>query len=757
MGLAFYFAPRAQIAYDVVMPKKPRPPKPRSAPPADKRERKGRPPQHREHGAPPAGSHGSKLPDISVLNIHTMSEEGELLAIPANWDPRRKPPHIVVTESGRAQACTVGDRILAKLRRITPNLYQAMIIRVLEADKVETVVGVFVPTGRDGESGIIEPVSRRKKESFMVASGDTMGAQRGELVCGITQPGVPTMGMSFAKITERLGRMDSPKAASLIAASIHQLPSVFSQEALDEAQRAPVPTLTAGRTDLRHIPLVTIDGADARDFDDAVFAEPDGDGFHLLVAIAEVAFYVEENSALDKCAYERGNSVYFPDRVIPMLPERLSNGLCSLMPNEDRFCLAVHIWIDGGGTVKKYEFVRGIMRSRARLTYEQVEQCLRPTEDTSSELPADVQALIANLGKAYSALAHERDKRGALNLNLPEFKIQFDASGNVENIYPRMQLDSHRLIECFMIAANVAAADYLITHRGGGIFRVHEAPSEEKLDDVRTMLKAAGYSLQKGVVTAAHFNRVLRSSENAPDKVMVHTAVLRAQMQAYYSHENVGHFGLGLQKYCHFTSPIRRYSDLLVHRALIALIEGHGKAKRTQHPRGLSTAALHISDTERKAMMAERDAADRYKVSYMARKLGNVFGGVISGLNEYGLFVTLPDTGVTGFVPVRNMGHDFFNYDKRNNRFTGQRSKVEFTLGMPLTIKVVEANTMTGSLIFTPEIPEQSEHEKTHGELRPLRPHHPRPGKKHPPRGQSPNRERPKTGKKPGKFKGKKR
>lgn len=631
-------------------------------------------------------SGADKLPEICVLLITTQTSDGELLAAPLEWKSHKNPPHISVLESGRGKAAALGDRILVKLRSISPNFYQASVIRILENEQPRPVIGVFIPTM---EGGIIEPISRRIKESFMVSSADTNGALHGELVSGETLAGMPSLGMGYAKITQRLGRVDSPRAASLIASAIHALPSVFSTEAIAESEAAPLPVLTADRADLRSVPLVTIDGEDARDFDDAVFAEPDGDGFHIVVAIAEVAFYVKEGGALDKTAFERGNSVYFPDRVIPMLPERLSNGLCSLLPNEDRYCLAVHIWIDSKGTIKKYEFVRGIMRSVARLTYEQVENA------TSHE------SLIKNLYSAYTALAYERDGRGALDLDLPEYKIYFDAEGNVSDIALKTRLESHRLIECFMIAANVAAADFLLKNKAPGIYRVHEAPSEEKLNDLRTLLVMSDYRLQKGAVTARHFNRVLKASADDPRRVMIHTAVLRAQMQAFYSAENLGHFGLGLQKYCHFTSPIRRYSDLMVHRSIVKLLD---KARQQASVnRQLAAIALHISETERRAMLAERDAADRYKVSFMARKIGNAFTGVIGGVNEYGLFVNLNGTGITGFVPVRNLGQDFFMFDKKTSCFRGRSSGRIFSLGAEIMIRVQEANAMTGSLIFALE------------------------------------------------------
>jgi ribonuclease R len=650
-------------------------------------------PKGKRHAGHATGSHG--IPEVTALVITEVTEGGELIGQPLQWDTRRQPPLIIVTESGRSKPVGVGDRVLAKLRKVRPQLYQALVIRALPGATPQAVIGVFVPTTGAQGGGIIEPVSRRHKESYMVAHADMNGAQKGELVSAITLPGVPSMGMQYAKITERLGRLDSPKAASLIASHMHNLPSVFSEASIAESEAAEEPRMEKGREDLRAIPLVTIDGEDARDFDDAVFAGPDGDGWHIIVAIADVAYYVTEGSALDAGAFERGNSVYFPDRVIPMLPERLSNGLCSLRPDEDRYCLAVHLWIDAHGNTKRYKFVRGLMRSRARLTYTVVQHAI----DTG-EYAGEVGALIKNLQGGYRALATERDKRGALNLNLPEYKIVFDDVGNVANIVQRAQMESHRLIESYMIAANVAAADYLIKHRAPGIYRVHEPPSEEKLNDLYQLLKMAGYSLSKGGgVTASHFNRVLKKAEGQPEQQLIHTSVLRSQMQAYYAHENLGHFGLSLQKYCHFTSPIRRYSDLIVHRSLVELIAGQ---KPERNPK-LPEIALHISDTERKAMLAERDASDRYKVAFMSRQIGNTFYGTITGLNEYGLFVTLRDNGVTGFIPVRALPGDFYQYDKKHARFFGARTRRQFILGEEIIIRVEEANAMTGSLLFRPE------------------------------------------------------
>ncbi len=650
------------------------------------------------------------IPEIGVLIITGTSEEGEMLGEPVNWDQKRKAPHIVVTETGRDQEALIGDRVLAKMRKISPQLYQALIIKLLPTEQPKNVLGVFVATA---DGGIIEPISRKQKESFMVSRADMNGALHGELVSGVSQPGVPSMGMSYAKIIERLGKLDTPRAASLIAASIHELPSIFSPATIAESEAAESPTLTPGREDLRNIPLVTIDGEDARDFDDAVFAEADTDsnnpgGWHIIVAIADVAHYVKEGSALDADAFERGNSVYFPDRVIPMLPERLSNGLCSLVPNEDRFCLAVHIWLDAQGNMRRYRFIRGLMRSAARLTYTAVQAAYDANATKEGGAHPLWDSIIAPLYAAYAALAGERDRRGALDLNLPEYKIYFDEAGNVSDISARPRMEANRLIECYMIAANVAAADYLLKNNIPAIYRVHEPPAEEKLEDLQNFLKMSGYSLHVGAgIRAAHFNRVLHASENQPDAHMIHTSILRSQMQAYYSHENLGHFGLSLEKYGHFTSPIRRYADLVVHRALAGAIDGsaqkESKIEQKLRASKLADISLHISDTERRAMLAERDASDRYKVAFMSRHIGESFSGTINSLNEYGLFVSLNNSGITGFIPVRSLPGDFYHFDKRHACFKGQRTKNTYTIGQPLTVTIASANAITGSLIFEPQ------------------------------------------------------
>ena len=658
-----------------------------------KSNQRGGPPKHVKRQN--RSSRGA-LPDVMTLIVAEITDDGELLGTPEEWPGRKQPPVIYVSESRQGPAVGMGDRVLANMRRVGAHEYKAHVIRILPKEPAKLVVGIFVPVS--GGGGLIEPVSRRTKESYRVAREEVNGVVAGELVKASTLAGAGH-GLPFARIEERLGDARAPRAASLIAAHLHLLPSVFSAAALAEAEAAGAPVLSADREDLRSLPLVTIDGEDARDFDDAVFAEPDTDsknegGFHLVVAIADVAHYVTEQSALDADAFMRGNSAYFPDRVIPMLPERLSNGLCSLKPGQDRYCLAVHIWIDAHGNTRRYRFTRALMRSQARLTYMEVENAGKMVND------AAVKSLVANLFAAYRALVRERDKRGTLEINLPEYKVQFDALGNVEGIVPRESLESHRLIEAFMVTANVAAADFLLKHRAPGIYRVHEAPSEDKMEELRKFLGLSGYSLPKGLITPAHLNRVLHKAGGAPNAAMIHTMVLRSQMQAYYDGKNFGHFGLGLKQYCHFTSPIRRYADLIVHRSLAGLLSAYKEQRPAQN---LKEIAAHISETERTAMMAERDAMDRYKIAYLAHQREKSFSGSVTAMNEYGLFVSLKGNGITGFVPVHQLGDDFFVYNPRTISFKGRQGNRTYMLGDALTVRVVEADIVRGSLIFRPE------------------------------------------------------
>jgi ribonuclease R len=436
-----------------------------------------------------------------------------------------------------------------------------------------------------------------------------------------------------------------------------------------------------------------MDGADARDFDDAVFAEKHKKGWHIIVAIADVAHYVTPDSILDQEARERGNSVYFPDRVVPMLPELLSNGLCSLRPDEDRYCLAVHLWINKEGELLDYRFVRGLMRSQKRFIYEEA-QAIYDTQETHPLKP-----LLEDLYDAYEALNRHREKRGALELDLPEFKTDISDEGEVKAIHARERMDSHKLIEEMMILANVAAADALMKTGKPAMFRAHEIPDKEKIQELRNILEPIGYSLFKGSgVNAKHFNALLNKAKGTQHSQLVSMTVLRSQMQAVYYPENIGHFGLGLQHYTHFTSPIRRYSDLIVHRALLELIDKKQNIEleaRKKFPQ----IAEHISMTERRAMRAERDAFDRYLASYMRNRMGEEFDGYISSVNRAGLFIVLYENGANGFVPISHLD-GYFIYNERKNILYQRRGKASFHVGQDVRVRVKEAYGLTGELLF---------------------------------------------------------
>ncbi|MGQ0676352.1 MAG: ribonuclease R, partial [Rhodospirillales bacterium] len=499
------------------------------------------------------------------------------------------------------------------------------------------------------------------------------------------------------------GSMDNPRAFSLIAIHTHDIPVAFPAEALAEAERA-LPVPLGKRTDLCAVPLVTIDGADARDFDDAVWAEPDPDpdnrgGWHAVVAIADVAWYVRPGGALDRAARRRGNSVYFPDRVVPMLPEKLSNDLCSLRPNEDRAVLAVHLWFDGDGNKRGHRFLRGLMRSSARLTYEQVQaaQDGRPDDGTAPLL----EPVIRPLYGAFRALVSERERRGTLDLDVPERKAVLDDQGRVTAIDRRQRLDSHRLIEELMIAANVAAAETLERARQPCMYRVHDAPTLEKAEALRDFLGPLGYRLAKGqVLKPIQFTHILKQARGRPEAQVVNEVVLRSQALAQYSPDNIGHFGLALRRYAHFTSPIRRYADLMVHRGLIAGLElGEGGLPRGE-PEDFAALGDLLSDCERRAVSAERDAADRYVASFLAGRVGESFPGRVSGVTRFGLFVSLSETGADGLVPISSLPRDYYDHDERGHRLVGRSTGRQYRLGEAAEVRLKEANPATGGLIF---------------------------------------------------------
>jgi len=640
-----------------------------------------------------------RLPEIVLVEITGTDADGEVLARPVAWEGQGPSPRVYMApERSGIAALGPGERVLARTKHIGAGTYQATIIRRV-AEAPGSVVGVF-SIGPDG--GRIRSTDKKDKAEYTVARGDEKGAREGEVVLAEMMPGIK-LGARHARVKERLGHIGEPRSISLISIYSRGIPVDFPRDALDQAERAG-PVDLEHRVDLRRIPLVTIDGEDARDFDDAVWAEPDSDpanagGWHLLVAIADVAHYVRPGDALDRAARERGNSVYFPDRVVPMLPEGISNGWCSLKPHEERGCLAVHIWIDAQGNKRRHRFERGLMRSAARLTYTraQAAQDGRPDEETAPLM----ERVIAPLYGAFRALLQARNARGALDLDLPERQVILGPDGRIDRIVPRPRLDSHRLIEEFMIAANVCAAETLEERRTPVMYRVHDQPAPDKIDGLREFLVSLGYKLAKGqVLMPKHFTQILDKVAGTPYSRLVSEVVLRSQAQAVYSPSNLGHFGLALRRYAHFTSPIRRYSDLLVHRGLVSALRlGPGGLPENAGASFVETGE-HISMTERRAAAAERDAQDRFVAGFLASRVGASFAGRINGVTRFGLFVTLDQTGADGLVPIRTLPSDYYIHDETRHRLIGRRSGRTFVLGDPVEVRLAEADTVTGGLLL---------------------------------------------------------
>ena len=643
------------------------------------------------------------VPEVTVVEIIAQDPDGDMLCRPAHWDQEGEPPRIVLTPGAdkavEGPALGIGERFLARLKR-TDEGYDARIIKRLGAS-AHKALGVFRRIGKHG--GRVEPVDRKTRQEFAVADIDANGAEDGELV--VVEPlSGRALGQPKARVRERIGRMSEPKTVSLIAIHAHGIPDHFPQTVVDEAERAKPAKLEDGRVDLRKVPLVTIDPPDARDHDDAVWAEPDADpankgGFKAIVAIADVSYYVRPNSALDREALKRGNSCYFPDRVVPMLPEHLSADLCSLKEKVDRAIIACHLTIDAGGRVKSHRFERALMRSAARLSYNEVQDALdgHPNDKTGPLLGPILKPLEA----CYRAMTKARDKRNPIDLDLPEHKIELDAQGRVKSIALRERYDAHRLIEEFMIQANVAAAEALEAKRTPLVFRIHAPPSEEKLHALSEFLGTMNINLPKGqTVTTSMLNRILDGARNTPNADLINVIMLRSQSQAEYSPDNIGHFGLALHRYAHFTSPIRRYADLIVHRALVRAFKlGQGGLTDGEIDR-LERNAQDISAAERRAMAAERDSTDRYIAAFMSDRVGAEFAGKISGVTRFGLFIRLAETGADGLVPVRSLGREFFHHDERAHALVGENSGLTFRLGDKVRVRLEEATPLTGGLRF---------------------------------------------------------
>ena len=645
-------------------------------------------------GFSPSGA----LPPVGVADVVERDVDGELYVrlVEASEDAPRA--ILMPDNSGRTgPAPGMGDRLLVKFSKGAEG-WEARLVKKLDSERTR-VLGVIRKSNREVR---VEPVDRRSKDVLLVPHAQSEGLKDGDLVLAAIEKGAQRYGPKRGKILETIGREDDARAASLIAIHSHGVPTGFSEAVEQEAGDQELPSLK-GREDLRDIPLITIDPADARDHDDAVYAQKDEDpknegGWIVWVAIADVAAYVRPGSNLDREARDKGNSTYFPDRVEPMLPERLSNGLCSLKEGENRATMAVRMVFDKDGKKTGHKFVRGLMRSHAKLSYEQAQAAIdgAPDETTGPIM----EAILYPLWNAYRTMLKGRLKRSPLQIESAERRIRM-TDGEITSIEPRVSLEAHRLIEEMMIQANVCAAETLEKHKTPLLYRVHDAPSQEKLFNLADFLGTIGKPWTKGEpATTKRFNKLLDETREGEHAEVVNEVVLRTQLQAIYSPENVGHFGLNLDRYAHFTSPIRRYSDLIVHRGLIRAL-GLGKDGLTDREIAeLPAIAEHVVMTERRSMAAERDAMDRYIAAFLEDRVGATFTGRITGVTRFGLFIRLDETGANGLVPVSSLGNEYFTHDDRSHALVGERSGLRWTLGRTVEVKLREATPVTGGLLF---------------------------------------------------------
>jgi ribonuclease R len=648
-----------------------------------------------------------ELPAVVVAEIFGRDEDGELLAVPAEWDEEQGAAPKIRLRFGRkpdaGPAPGIGDRVLLRTEKTEDDEvagYAGRVIRVLEKARA-TALGIFRKLAAGG--GRLQPVDKKSLgRELAIPSGAEGGAEDGDLV-SVDLLSQRAYGLPTARVRERLGSIKSERAVSLIAIHTHGIPDRFRPETIAEAEAAR-PAGMSKREDWTNLPLVTIDPPDAKDHDDAVFALPDKDpgnkgGFILTVAIADVAHYVTPGSALDREALERGNSVYFPDRVVPMLPERLSGDLCSLRPGEQRAAMAVRMVIDANGRKRRHSFHRIMMRSRARLHYAQVQAAIDGRPDGATE-PL-LETILKPLYAAYRALSRARDEREPLALDIPERKIVLGAHGLVERVVSPERLDAHKLIEECMILANVTAAETCEARRTLLLYRVHDSPALEKVAALREFLQSLGHKLPSSdQIRPRDFNRILKRVEDTDNERLVHEVVLRSQAQAEYAATNYGHYGLQLRRYAHFTSPIRRYADLVVHRALIRALGLGDDGLPETTVEALAEIGARISAAERRAMAAERETVDRLIANFLADRVGATFRGRISGVTRSGLFVKLDDTGADGFIPARTLGGEYFRYEEGRHALVGERSGETYQLGNTVEVKLVEVMPAAGALRF---------------------------------------------------------
>ncbi|MER8781670.1 ribonuclease R [Mesorhizobium sp. M0437] len=643
------------------------------------------------------------LPHVAVLDIFGRDADGVLLAHPTEAIGNGEPPVIAirVSRGGNGPTPGIGDRVLAKTFPTDDPAgpaYTGRVMKIFEK-RTDAVLGVFRVL-KDGTFRI-EPVERRQPE-LVVDKEFQNGAKNGDLV-EVEPARASRYGLPRAKVLAVLGSLTSEKAVSMIAIHAHDIPHIFPADVIAQAE-AVKPATLAGREDWRELPLLTIDPADAKDHDDAVFAMPDTDeknagGVIVTVAIADVAAYVRYATALDREALKRGNSVYFPDRVVPMLPERISNDLCSLREGQDRPAIAVRMTFSADGHKLRHSFHRVMMKSAAKLAYQQAQAAIDGAPDDTTGPILDT--VLKPLWDAYAILKRGRDTRQPLELDLPERKILLKQDGTVDKVVVPERLDAHKLIEEFMIQANVAAAETLEAKRQALVYRIHDAPSLAKQESLREFLQTLGLSLARGAqMLPNQFNGILARVRGADNEGLVNEVVLRSQSQAEYSPANIGHFGLNLKRYAHFTSPIRRYADLIVHRGLIAAL-GLGPGGLTQdEAERLEEVSALISATERRAMAAERDTVDRLIAAFLAERIDDRFDARISGVTKSGLFVQLPQYGADGFIPVSTLGGDYYIYDETARSLFGERTGKGYQLADRVEVRLIEVAPMAGAMRF---------------------------------------------------------
>ena len=634
-------------------------------------------------------------PPTGVIAFQEIDDDGELIARAVGRDGTFGPPIRYAGYSGKSRgpAPAVGDKGLAKINEANGE-YHAKLLKLFEKrDEESPMTGRFERTPRGGR---VVPASRKDKRSFLISEGDRKGAEDGDLVRAIPKPGKPN-GPAFGEVTDVLGRMDDPRAASLLAIHGHDIPVEFPNDVLNEVQS--IKPLDAPREDLTGLDLITIDPADARDHDDAVYAEALKDGWRVIVAIADVAAYVRPGTALEREAQKRGNSTYFPDRVVPMLPFELSADACSLVENEDRPCMAVEMIFDKSGTKRSHRFIRGMMRSKAKLAYEEAQAAI----DGKTGGPGEkwLEPVLKPLWGAYEALGKARSKRAPLELDMPEKRVEIGEDGKVAGITEKERFDAHRLIEEFMIQANVAAAETLEKLGAPLLYRVHDQPSDAKIAALADFLQTLDISSTVGERPQMHrFNRLLSDTRETDHSEAVSEIVLRSQAQAIYDPDNVGHFGLNLARYAHFTSPIRRYSDLIVHRGLISALKLGEDGLTKEMAASLHDIASHLVDTERRSMAAEREATDRYLALYLQDRVGAEFEGRITGVTPAGLFVRMAGTGADGFAPISRLSDEYWVHNEASMALIARGSGKRFELGQTVKVRLEEVTPLQGGLLL---------------------------------------------------------